>query len=236
LPDKTRRMNPEARIVTSVKCAFERQGYLVSTERALGYGRADLVAYQIDPAKCEARRLNGQFRSLERVEQYTVLRHLPEIGQGDEITTSELCDRLGRSKTFVSSQLVSFLERAGYVERIGNKLARRNGFIPIAKEIVAIEAKVSDWKKGAIQAKRYRWFADKVYLAIAAKYCHRVQVELLQKHKIGLLSVDCDRVSELLASPSLTPCDADRHSFAAEWLWRYRRKAVMEAVGIASDI
>jgi hypothetical protein len=228
-------MKPESRIVTAVKDSYELKGYLVATERPLGYGRADLVAYQVDSSKCEARSANRQYRSLERIEHYTVLRHLPEVGQGPGISIDDLCEKLGRSQAFVRSTLLGFLERSGYIARVGNEgFARLNGFIPIAKEIVAIEAKVSDWRKGAIQAKRYRWFADRVYLAISARYEHRVQRDLLQKHGIGLLSVEKDCVTELLSSPVLAPHDPDRHSFAAEWLWRYKRKAVLEAAGRAS--
>ena len=236
LTNNAPRAKPESKIVTAVKGSYESEGYLVATERPLGYGRADLVAYRVDPSKCDARLTNGQYRSLERIEHYTVLRHLPEVGEGPGISIEHLCEKLGRSPAFVRSTLLGFLERSGYVARVGKDgFARVNGFIPIAKEIVAVEAKVSDWRKGAIQAKRYRWFADRVFLAIAAQYKHRVQKDLLQKHGIGLLSVEKNCVTELLSSPVMAPHDPDRHSFAAEWLWRYKRKAVLEAAGCASE-
>ena len=236
MTDSTARVKPESKIVTAVKGSYESKGYVVATERPLGYGRADLVAYRVDPSKCSARCSNGQYRSLERIEHYTVLRHLPEVGEGPGISIEHLCEKLGRSHAFVRSTLLGFLERSGYIVKVGNAgFARVNGFIPIASEIVAVEAKVSDWRKGAIQAKRYRWFANSVYLAISARYEHRVQRDILRKHCIGLLSVEKNRVIELLPSPALTPHDPDRHSFAAEWLWRYKRKAVLEAANRASE-
>ena len=185
------RVKPESKIVNTVKDSYESEGYVVATERPLGYGRADLVAYRVDAGKCDARCLNGQYRSLERIEHYTVLRHLPEVGEGPGISIEHLCEKLGRSHAFVRSTLLNFLERSGYVAKVGKAgFARVNGFIPIASEIIAVEAKVSDWRKGAIQAKRHRWFADRVYLAISAQYEHRVQRDVLQKHGIGLLSVE----------------------------------------------
>jgi hypothetical protein len=236
LTDNSPRVKPESKIVNAVKGSYEAEGYVVATERPLGYGRADLVAYRVDASKCDARCLNGQYRSLERIEHYTVLRHLPEVGEGPGISIEHLCEKLGRSPAFVRSTLLNFLERSGYVAKVGKTgFARVNGFIPIASEIIAVEAKVSDWRKGAIQAKRYRWFADRVYLAISARYEHRVQRDVLQKHSIGLLSVEKNSVIELLSSPTLAPHDPDRHSFAAEWLWRYKRKAVLEAANRASE-
>jgi hypothetical protein len=114
-------------------------------------------------------------------------------------------------------------------------LAKVNGFIPIAQRVIAIEAKVSDWRKGAIQAKRHRSFANRVYLALSSDYVHRAQLEILRRHGIGLLSASKFGVEEILESPDMPPTDPDRHSFSAEWLWRYRRAAVLKATADASE-
>lgn len=221
---------PEARVVARVKTYFEAAGAFVAPELSLGWGRADLVAFELDREKCRARVRNGQFRSLDRADHYRALRHMPELESGEHVSVAELCERLGRSASYVRASLVPFLERAGYAKRVGpGQLAKVNGFIPIAQRVIAIEAKVSDWRKGAIQAKRHRSFANRVYLALSSDYVHRVQLEVLRKHGIGLLSASGFGVVEILASPDMPPLDPDRHSFSAEWLWRYRRAAVLKA-------
>lgn len=233
--DKPLKLGPEARIVARVKAYFESKGALVAPEISLGWGRADLVAFDLDLKKCRARVRNGQFRSLDRVDHYRALRYMPEVESGEHISVGGLCSQLGRSESYVRASLVPFLERAGYAKRVKpGMLAKVNGFIPIAQQVTAIEAKVSDWRKGAIQAKRHRTFANKVYLAIASAYSHRVDQKLLERHGIGLISVSQTEVTELVASPYQTPLDGDRHCFAAEWLWRYRRPAVFKAMDDAS--
>jgi hypothetical protein len=136
----------------------------------------------------------------------------------------------------VRDSLLSFLERAGYIKRVApGAYAKVNGFIPIASEVIAVEAKVADWRKGAMQAKRHRSFANRVCLVLAERYVHRAQLSVLRRHGIGLLSVSSNTVNEILESPLMPPRDIDRNRFAAEWLWRYRRQAVLEATGCARE-
>jgi hypothetical protein len=227
---------PESRVVARVKAHFEAAGAFVAPELSLGWGRADLVAFDLDHEKCRARMRNGQLRSLDRADHYRALRHMPELDSGDSISVGDLSEQLQRSPSYVRRNLMPFLERARYAKRIGpGMFAKVNGFIPIARQVTAIEVKVSDWLKGAIQAKRHRSFANRIYLAMSSAYVHRVDVDLLRRHSIGLLSASKDGVVELLESPERPPTDPDRHSFSAEWLWRYKRSAVLKATEDACE-
>ncbi|MHA1363290.1 MAG: hypothetical protein ACTSP1_12290 [Candidatus Freyarchaeota archaeon] len=67
---------------------------------------------------------------------------------------------------------------------------------PNFKEIVAIEAKVKDWKKALKQAKTYRLCAHKVYVALWYEYIHRAKSELFDSFGVGLLKVN-DQVEEV---------------------------------------
>lgn len=224
----------ESRIVAIVRAHYEASGCFVATERSLGWGRADLIAFRLDVEKCRARIENGQVRALDRPDHYRALRHIPEVESGNRVSVADLCRRLARSPSYVRVALLPFLERSGYIRRLGPAAyAKINGFIPTVSEVIAVEAKVSDWRKGAIQAKRHRSFANRVYLALAGEYLHRVQLDLLRRHGIGLLSVSNGKVVEVLESPMMPPLDPERHSFSAEWIWRYRRRALLEAVGRA---
>jgi len=61
-------------------------------------------------------------------------------------------------------------------------------------EIIAIEVKIQNWKRGLQQASVYRICSDFVYLAIHRDFSHRVDIKLLQRAGIGLIVVDEDGV------------------------------------------
>lgn len=57
-------------------------------------------------------------------------------------------------------------------------------------EILAIEAKISNWKIGFRQAFSRLFYVDRSYIAICREYINKVDCEILKKHGIGLISVD----------------------------------------------
>lgn len=59
--------------------------------------------------------------------------------------------------------------------------------------IIAIELKLSDWKKALVQAQNYQLAADLVYIAFPLEKCELVikrAKERLERKGIGLLAVD----------------------------------------------
>jgi hypothetical protein len=71
-----------------------------------------------------------------------------------------------------------------------------------SRQILAVEAKVRDWRKGLRQALTYRLCADEVYLALAAPYAKRADRGLLAEFGVGLMAVDGSARLELNAWPS----------------------------------
>ena len=61
---------------------------------------------------------------------------------------------------------------------------------PSNNEVVAIEAKISNWYRALQQATSYTMCANKVYIALWHEYAHRVNHEILDRYGIGLLSVN----------------------------------------------
>lgn len=224
----------ESQMVLRLKQHFENLGLITAKELSLGYGRADLVVFNVNTSKCLNRFENGQLRSLDRIEYYSILRLLPENPHEPTISLEYLSEKLRFSTSYLRNELLSFLIRFGYVFEVEPcRYIKVNGFVPISDEIWAIEAKVSDWKKGAIQAKRYRVFANRVFLALQEKYHHRVDDELLKSHKIGLLTIG-NEIKEEIPAPTLLPKDLDRFAFASEWLWRYKRRDIRKIISNAS--
>lgn len=57
-------------------------------------------------------------------------------------------------------------------------------------DVIAVEAKVSNWNRAVQQATSYSLCANKVYLALWHEYAHRVDVNVLDQYGIGLMSVN----------------------------------------------
>jgi hypothetical protein len=219
-------MRTEASMVSVLKHYLEDRDLFTVQEYNAGYGIADLVGFRISYENCNKRIANEQKSPLERLEFFKLLEALPDIESGLATTLSELSSVLPVSENRLQYHWLKLLEELGYVKRLDNKeYVKINGFIPIVKEIVAIEAKLTDWKKGAVQAKRYKVFADRTYLAIHERAAHRVDTQLLAKHGIGLLIVAERSVREEIAAPKIGPRDPLRYYLAGELAWKiyYRR-------------
>lgn len=210
---------PEAELVRRTQRHFDHRGHLTAREVGTGYGVADLVAYRIAPSRARARLENDQDAPLTRVEHFKLLLALPELGSG-AMDLEEAAELVNLSPDHTRRALLDDLSRKGYVAKVRPRhYAKVNGFMPLAWEVAAIEAKVRNWKKGAIQAKRYRLFAHRVYLAIDDDYLNRVDRELLRTHGIGLLSVSEDTVRRVFGSPREGPRSTAHLNLACEAIW-----------------
>lgn len=69
--------------------------------------------------------------------------------------------------------------------------------------IVAVELKVKNWQRALQQALSYRLCADKVYVAVARQFVHRVNCSMCEGFGIGILGVDgsVNVVLEAMQSP-----------------------------------
>jgi len=87
-------------------------------------------------------------------------------------------------------------KRLGVLAETGAVLERRGVFRiasawrDILLEIVAVEAKISDWRAAVRQAARNRIFAHRAYVALPARLAHRVRHEPEFGHRgIGIIGV-----------------------------------------------
>lgn len=88
-------------------------------------------------------------------------------------------------------RVMNLLIQDGYAVRHDARLCQLTRPIdnPI-KKIVAIEAKLRDWKSGILQARRYKSFTDECYLAILADYEKNIDTSLLDTFGVGLIIFD----------------------------------------------
>lgn len=107
---------------------------------------------------------------------------------------------------------------AGYIRRKGFRFQIQElpfyqrsvdiyGFSKITNKTIAIELKLHKWKKAIEQAILYQLCADEAYIAMPKKFIGRVNLDLLTKYGIGLISVSetgrCQKIVEAKQSSVL---------------------------------
>jgi hypothetical protein len=150
------------------------------------WGRPDLVAFNL-PAP------NPQ---TERVLSRSEIVLLSMLGRMGPLGESEMAYHLGMKLSSVRSQLDGLLSR-GLVEEIGGAIAVSGQWSHL-DSVCAIELKLRDWRRGLLQALRYRVFADLVYLFLA-RIPASLKTQAFSENGIGLLRLG-DSTEILLAA------------------------------------
>ena len=102
-------------------------------------------------------------------------------------------DLLRKFKRFLKK-----LEKAGYITLNNNKIHVIKKVDIASKNVVAIEAKLSDWKSGLNQALAYKQYSDYVYVAIDEYYYKKVDIQLFEKNNVGLILVGKGHIKKVL--------------------------------------
>jgi len=211
----------EKTFVKQLESIYKKEGFLTRQEVGVGYGVADLVLVKLIPEQCAIRLRNKQLRPLLREDYFKIFRYLPEEKSGKKpAALDHLVKRTKLSRSFLKYHILRKLEHDGYIKKVdGSFYFKINGWMPIAEEIIAIEAKLKDWKKGFIQANRYKSFANKVYLALPANRAHLVNEVLLRRHNVGLIAFDsvASEIKKAVHPRTAQPHNVFKYDFAAEF-------------------
>lgn len=161
----------------------EFQTDVFAREFAAGYGIADLVF---------AKSFISKNNELDRrpIGNYYALMLYLGLEDDTPFTTSEARSSIKASDSTTQSA-ITYLLKDGYIEQIGKGTYIKSYVMDKpALKLVAIEAKLRDWKQGIMQARRYKSFTDESYLALLSRYEKNVDYNLLDIHDIGLILVD----------------------------------------------
>lgn len=101
-------------------------------------------------------------------------------------------DLLKRFRKFLKK-----LEKAGYITIDNNKIHVIKKVDIASKNVVAIEAKLSDWKSGLNQALAYKQYSDYVYVAIDECCYEKVDKKLFEKNNVGLILVGKGHIKKI---------------------------------------
>lgn len=90
------------------------------------------------------------------------------------------------------------LEKAGYITIKNNKIHIIKKVDIASKNVVAIEAKLSDWKSGLNQALTYKQYSDYVYVAIDECCYKKIDIKLFENNNVGLILVGKGHIKKIL--------------------------------------
>lgn len=167
----------------------------VATEVAAKLGIADVVVARPRPAELERRLGSG----LHPVLVPGAIQLLEALD--GELTTAEVLDRSGLARGY-GRRLIRELHETGHIAG-DDPWARAQSIATVFDSFVAIEAKLTDWRRAVAQAVRYRTFAHLSYIALPLATRGSVDEAWVRRSGIGLIYVgDTEAEIAVEASPS----------------------------------
>lgn len=153
----------EALISNRAEFLDSRKTWWLAASLRVGAGLPDLVAVHYDPTLRDVGPL--------RREAIEVLAYLRAVGQARRETVAS---RLGFSLASTEVGIASLLE-AGAIASGETPLSLTDRWRDVLPEVVAVEVKVSDWRRALIQASRNLIFAHRSFVAVPAGLADRVR-------------------------------------------------------------
>lgn len=186
----------------------------VKAERGYGSGVADLVLLDFDSV-AQSRRQTGGLPPLPSACHAYVVGALRSLGS----TPFSACGRLDPNVNERENlRILRHLVETGYVLRLGSTVVLPPEMASPIRRIIAIEAKLTDWRGGLLQAHRYRAYADLTYLAMPMVEAQRAvarHADVALALGIGIIGVD-ESARILLRAGRGRPKDSGVRAWAEE--------------------
>lgn len=194
---------PEARLIPIIKDNFllrvfdkkpTSDKYTIGEEFRSPYGIPDLLFYNFDNGVIDTRIQN----KLEPVLSKEIIKTLLLIQGKNKITLSFLQTNLPINKEVIKNKIVKYLLQNNYLNKSNDSESYwvgENIYKSCMKNMFAIEAKISNWRRGFYQAYRYKWFSHCSFLALHINFITPAlsNLKLFERYNIGLMSVDTEK-------------------------------------------
>ena len=185
----------ESEIVNSMNDYLFNHGICYANEIRMGIGIPD-ISFNL-----------GGNRRIKYMDDYYLFSIWDYINEKRKVTLAEI----GQQFLFTVDKVKKYVFRLAEMSlvEVKNEIVRVINSIKNARlgTTVSIEAKISDWKNGVIQAQRYLLFSDYSYLALPISNIKLVDEDLLKEAGIGLLSVNGNCLNEVIEAKKSTECD-----------------------------
>ncbi len=185
------------------KLGFEQ----IKNEFNSGYGIADIIGIKKKP--------DPSFYSFNSVYEAGVI---SKIHKRKWISLSEIKQFSIYSEKYLKYNLLNKFVENGFLDRNKNYYKRLKNIPKTYNPIIAIEAKLSNWKMAFSQALRYKKYADYSYIAILEKVTNKIDIELFKENNIGILSVKNSQIKVFLKANKNSEKDIFYSLFAASSL------------------
>lgn len=169
--------------------------YTIGEEFRSQYGIPDLLFYNFD-SKVLNKRME---KKIEPVLSKDILKTLLLIQDKKKITLSFLQENLPLNKEVIKNKVIRYLLNNNYLNKSTSDYESfwvgDNTYESCMNNMFAIEAKISNWKRGFYQAYRYKWFSNYSFLALHQKFINPAleSLPIFAKHNVGLMSVDTNK-------------------------------------------
>ena len=178
----------------------------------------DLLLMELDLDALGERASRGLLRPLKKSE-LTVLRVL-RTDRGMVLDT--ICSKTGMRREAVR-RVLSMLKSDGYVRQMGKaSFARCVSAKSVAKRIISIEMKRSDWRGALSQANAHQRFAHEAFVVFDSHYRPRFARSLPRFRMMGVGLIELDardgNHSRLLPARKSRPLDSTAKTLAGEKL------------------
>ncbi|MCC5930791.1 MAG: hypothetical protein JJU28_16220 [Cyclobacteriaceae bacterium] len=175
----------------------------ITTEFSTGNGVADLVF---------TTEMNDEDLYLN---DYALMSLFVNLFQQNKHLTTKNLEKSSIDKTRLKN-LLTHLEINDFIGYEGEIIVRNRKYKAHTRNLLSVEAKLNDWKSGFYQALRYKFFSHQSYLAYPEKNIHRVDLDLLKEHNIGLISVGDDKIRFISKPKTEKPKDLTSYFFLSE--------------------
>jgi len=192
--------------------------WLVVDEHLVGTRIPDLLAARVDIRA---------FRSRVRAEQWEPLSESEILAllslREDRLTSVHAVAAALGFTPDATRRLLRRLESRGYAseDRAGS-FRKLRGRYKIFSRLVAVEAKLRDWRRALVQARAHRSFAQECYVAFDASYARRFALgrDYFKASGAGLLAVStASGVERILPARGRRSVDPVTFAVAGEQLW-----------------
>lgn len=144
-------------------------------------------------------------------------------------SVAELAAAAGVGVAYLKRSLLPELEEGGWVRREGGAWVSPHPIRPLARWILAVEAKRRDWRRATEQAERYRRFANRTVVVLdAAANLEAAQAHVEARGAVGLVSLDVEggRLRPLVVPKWHRASRARDFVWAGEQAYDMRRRRV----------
>jgi hypothetical protein len=158
---------------------------------------------------------------------YGLMALFVNLFQESKMLNTELLYESNYNRTRLK-KLLTCLEGDDFIAFHGDKIIRNRKYKAHTQNLFSVEAKLKDWKSGFYQALRYKFFSHKSYLAYPKQYIHRVDLDLLKEHNIGLIAVEPNAIHFVYKPKNEKPQDLIAYYFLAETFAQTIRRKRMQ--------